>query len=107
MWPERAFFAGHGCAALLALGAALAWPRVGEAAVLVPLGTGRMSETLAWAEAERAPVLGIDTGRARVIARIPSNHSLWRALARGIVPVAARSPGCGTQRKGRKNPWKN
>jgi len=85
----------HGAAALLALAAALVWPRPGQAALLVPVSGGGMATALAWAEAEQADYLTIDPARERVIARVPSNISLMRALGSGIVPVAARGAGPG------------
>ncbi len=107
MRSERALFALHGLALGLALAAALAWPRVGEPALLVPLGADRMARAFAWADGERAEYLAIDPAGGRVIARIPSNHSLMRALANGIVPVAARTPGCAARSNGRTLQWKN
>jgi hypothetical protein len=87
-------FALHGFALLLALVAALAWPRVGEPALLVPLGLGRTDRAYAWADAEHAEYLAIDPSGTRVIARIPSSGSLLSALASGVLPVAARARGC-------------
>ena len=60
---------------MLALVAALVWPRPGQAALRVPLG-------------------GSDT--RSVIARITGNAGLLRALGEGILPLAVRAPGCGT-----------
>lgn len=107
MPPERALFALHGLALTLALLAALAWPRVGEPALLLTPGDAHLGRAFAWAESEEAEYLAIDTRAGRVIARIPSNHSLMRALAHGIVPVAARNAGCAAPSKGSTTPWKS
>lgn len=104
---ERALFALHGFALVLSLAAALAWPRVGEAALLLPLGPGGAAKAFAWADAERAEYLAIDPAGARVIARIPSGDSLLRALASGILPVAARERGCRTPNQESLSQWKN
>jgi hypothetical protein len=104
---ERILFALHGFALVLALTAALAWPRVGEAALLVPLVPGGSAQAYAWADAERAEYLAIDPSGARVIARVPSNDSLLRALASGILPVAAGARGCQTPIEGNLPQWKN
>lgn len=99
MTAERALFVLHGFAMLLALAAALVWPRAGQAALMVPLGRSDLGEVLRWADAEQAPLLAIDPARGRVIARISSNGSVLRALASGLVPVAARAPGCTPKRQ--------
>jgi hypothetical protein len=104
---ERALFALHGFALVLALTTALAWPRVGEAALLVPLAPDGSAQAYAWAEAEGAEFLAIDPAGTRVIARIPSGDSLLSALASGILPVAARPRTCRPPRNGSSASWKN
>jgi hypothetical protein len=96
---ERALFALHGFALVLALAAALVWPRAGQAALLVPMGHSDIGGALRWADAEQAQLLALDSARGRVIARISSNDSVVRALAFGLIPVAARAPGCKPQDK--------
>lgn len=97
MPADRALFALHGLALVLALAAALVWPRAGQAALMVPLGRSDIGSALRWADAEQAQLLALDPARGRVIARISSNESLLHALAFGLVPVAARAPGCKQQ----------
>jgi hypothetical protein len=91
---DRAVIALHTGAMLLALVAALVWPRPGQAALLVPLGPDGLAAALDWADAEGAPLLALDTASGRVIARISTNDSLLRAISSGLVPIAARAPGC-------------
>ncbi|ASJ90834.1 hypothetical protein [Porphyrobacter sp. CACIAM 03H1] len=91
---ERALIGLHAAGVVFALVAALAWPRPGQAALLVPLGTGGLRGVLAWADRTGAPLLALDSASGRVIARISDNRSLLHALSQGIVPVAARAPGC-------------
>jgi hypothetical protein len=96
---DRALIGLHACALLLAFTAALAWPRSGQAALMVPIGHRDVRAALRWADAEQAPLLALDPARGRVIARLSSNDSVLRALASGLVPVAARAPGCQPQAK--------
>lgn len=83
-------------ALVAALVAALVWPRPGQAALLVPLGGSDTRSVIAWAAREEAPLLALDTTRGRVIARITGNAGLLRALGEGILPLAVRAQGCGT-----------
>lgn len=76
---------------MLALVAALVWPRPRQAALL-----SDTRSVIAWAAREEAPLLALDTTRGRVIARITGNAGLLRALGEGILPLAVRAPGCGT-----------
>lgn len=107
MRTEGALLALHGLALPFALATALAWPRVGEPALLLSLGDAPMARAFAWAESEKAEFLAIDGTAGRVIARIPSNDSLLRALAQGIVPVAARAAGCAPSSQERTTSWKS
>jgi hypothetical protein len=100
--PERALFALHGFALMLALTAALAWPRTGEPALLVPFGSARLADALAWADAAQADLLAIQPDRGQLIARVPSHHSLAQALAAGFVPIAVSTPGCAQPVNGRE-----
>ncbi|WP_285711199.1 hypothetical protein [Erythrobacter oryzae] len=95
MRADRALLGLHAAGATLALAAALVWPRPGQAALLVPLGTGDARAPIAWAVQENAPLLALDTSRGRVIARVTDNAGLLRALGQGILPLAVRAPGCG------------
>lgn len=94
MRGERALIALHGAGVMLALTAALLWPRPGQAALLVPLGSADMRSALGWAARQDAALLALDTDSGRVIARITDNRSLLHALRLGILPVAVRAPGC-------------
>lgn len=96
MGVERALLCLHGTGIALALTAALIWPRAGQAALLVPFGSADTRTVLAWAAQENAPLLALDTASGRVVARITDSRSLLRGIAQGIVPLAARAPGCRT-----------
>jgi hypothetical protein len=99
MRADRMLLGVHAAGVTLALTAALVWPRPGQAALLVPLAGGDTRSAIAWAAREDAPLLALDTSRGRIIARITDNASLLRALGEGILPLAARAPGCGTDRR--------
>lgn len=99
MRADRTLLGLHATGAVLALAAALVWPRPGQAALLVPLNGSDARGVIAWAQREDAPLLALDTSRGRVIARITDNAGLLRALGHGILPLAARAPGCGTGRR--------
>jgi hypothetical protein len=99
MRADRTLLGLHAAGAVLALAAALVWPRPGQAALLVPLGTSDPRAPIAWAVREDAPLLALDTSRGRVIARVTDNAALLRALGRGILPLAVRAPGCGAERR--------
>ena len=91
---ERVLVGLHGAAVVLALSAATVWPLPGQAALMVPLGSGDLGTVLRWADRENAPLLALDSASGRVIARIADNHSLLSAIGAGIMPIAARSGGC-------------
>lgn len=94
MRSERVLVGLHGVAVVLALSAATVWPRPGQAALMVPLGTGDLSTVLRWADRERAPLLELDSASGRVIARITDNRGIVSAIGSGIMPVAARAGEC-------------
>lgn len=94
MASDRLIVAFHAAAVALALTAALFWPRAGQAALLVPLGSGGMRSVLQWADHAHAPLLAIDSTTGRVIARIVDNQSLFSAIGAGILPVATQTAGC-------------
>ncbi len=94
MRADRVLLGLHASGVTLALVAALVWPRPGQAALLVPLGGSDARAVIDWASREDARLLALDTSRGRIIARITDNASLLRALSAGILPVAARAPGC-------------
>lgn len=88
MQAERALIALHSGAVMLALVAALIWPRPGQTALLVPLGHNDLGSVLRWAAAADAPLVSLDSASGKVVARVPENRTLIRALAAGIFPVA-------------------
>jgi len=100
MRPVRIMLAGHALALFFALAVALFCPRPGAPALLVPVAAGGIAPAFAWAEREGARFLTIDTARDRAVALVPSHGSLLRALAAGIVPIAADSTGCGDRPDG-------
>lgn len=99
MRADRSLILLHVSGAALALGAALFWPRPGQAALLVPLGRSDLGTALDWADREAAPLLDLDTGSGRVITRVTSNAGLLRAVLAGLLPVAVRAPGCAPRPK--------
>lgn len=108
----------HWLALGFALLVALACPRPGGPALLVPLGAGGMGagveDAIAWAGREDARFLALDTrstngGTARpggIVALVPDHASLLRALAAGLVPIAADTVGCAEPIDGEES-WKN
>jgi hypothetical protein len=90
----------HGATMLLALVAALAWPRAGQAALMVPLSNSRLAAVLDWAEREQAELIELDSASGRVVARVSNNRSLLSALGSGIVPIAMRDQACGSRTTG-------
>ena len=96
---ESALVGLHGTAVILALSAATIWPRPGQTALMVPLGSGNLGTVLSWADHENASLLELDTASGRVIARIADNRSLLRAIGSGILPVAAQADDCQTAAK--------
>lgn len=100
MRSDRVVLALHGSAILLAMVAALVWPRAGQAALLVPLGDQDLARVLRWADREGAELITLDTGSGRVIARVGNHYSLLRAIGAGIIPITADAPGCATNKAG-------
>lgn len=98
MRTERTLIGLHGAAVVLALVASTVWPRAGQAAQLVPLGGDDLSGVLGWAAREGAPLLELDTTGGRVIARIPDDRSLLRALGAGILPLPVNARDCQPRR---------
>lgn len=94
MRRDTGMFALHACAGGFALVAALLWPRAGEAALLVPVGKQDLASLTRFAAREGAPLLELDSASGRVIARLDDRASPLRALAEGIVPLAADARGC-------------
>lgn len=86
----------HAGSMVLALAAALACPRPGQAALLVPLGDNGLRETLHWAASHDAALIAIDSSSGQATIRLPSNHSVFSAFRAGIVPIAARAATCGS-----------
>lgn len=97
---ELALGAVQGLLIASGLGAAIFVPRAGDPAVLVPLGAQPIAKALAYAEAERAPVMTIDTATRRLVVLAPDSAGLIRALARGFVLVAAAKDGCAERQGG-------
>ncbi len=94
MRSERVLVGLHCAAVVLTLSVATVWPRPGQAALMLPLGTGDLGTVLRWADRENARLLALDSASGRVIARIADNHSLLSAIGSGIVPIAVRAGGC-------------
>lgn len=103
MSAERALIGLHGSALMLALAAALVWPRPGQAALMVPLGGQNLGSALDWADREQAELIELDSTSGRIVARISNIGSAWRAITAGIVPIAIRAPGCGSEAEGVKS----
>lgn len=97
MRSDRTMLCLHGGAILLALTAALVWPRAGQAALLVPLGDQDVAQVLRWADRERAELIAFDPDSGRVVARVTNHDSLVRAIGSGILPIATRAVGCTTR----------
>lgn len=95
--PASRFTIGlHASSMALALAAALACPRPGQAALLVPLGDNGLREAVQWAASHDAALIAIDPVNRQATIRLPSNHSLLSALGAGIIPIAARAATCGS-----------
>lgn len=103
MTGERALIGLHGGALILAFAAALVWPRAGQAALIVPLGGQNLRSALHWADTEQAELIELDSTSGRMVARMSDNGSAWRAIAAGIMPIATRAPGCGSEAEGVKS----
>lgn len=86
----------HAGSMALALTAALACPRPGQAALLVPLGSNGLPEAVHWAASHDAALIAIDSVSGQATIRLPSNHSLFSAFRAGIIPIAARAATCGS-----------
>ncbi|QIQ86614.1 hypothetical protein [Erythrobacter sp.] len=106
MRPEKIMLAGHVAALGFAFATALLCPRPGEAALLLPLHGAGPDAALAWAAREEARFLALDTASGRVVALVPDHGSLLRALAAGIIPIAADGTGCAGVKDGETS-WKN
>ena len=85
---------GQGVLAASVLAGAIYAPRSGEPAVLLPLTAQPVAQALAFAEAEGAPLMQIDTASGRLVVLAPETPGLLRALASGFVPVATTQAGC-------------
>lgn len=97
MRSDGALLALHGGAAVFALIAAVAWPRAGEAALLVPVGGQTLPGVLQFAAKHDARLIAIDSAKGRVIARIDDRHSVLAILAAGIVPIGVSTKGCSSE----------
>lgn len=118
MRADRIMLAAHWLALGFALLVAVACPRPGDPALLVPLGAGGMGagveDAIAWAGREDARFLALDTrsaagattGAGGIVALVPDHASLLSALSAGLVPIAADTVGCAGPIDG-EEPWKN
>jgi len=79
---------------LLASGAAIAWPRAGETALIIPLGANDQRDVLRWAENADARLLALNAESGRIVVHVPSNYSMLTALGSGFLPITARERGC-------------
>ncbi len=79
---------------MIALGTALVWPRVGQAAEVMPLGDKGLSDVLRWVDDMDAEIIELDSASGRIEVRVSSNFSLLTALGSGILLNAAPKSGC-------------
>lgn len=82
-----------------AVGLAVFGPQPGRASQLVPIiGTAgpqaSARQSARWAASEDAQLLAFDRDRGRATVIAPSATSLMRALAYGLIPIAADIPSC-------------
>jgi hypothetical protein len=97
MRSDRLMLGLHSAGVLLALTAAMVWPRAGQAALLVPLGDQNVAQVLRWADREQAELIALDPASGRVVARVSNHRSLLRAISSGIMPIATRTADCTTR----------
>lgn len=107
MRPEHALIGLHLCTLVAVLAIAVFAPRPGAPALLVSAQGDGFARALAWSENERAPLVRLDPASGEVIALIPNNYSLLRALGAGIVPIAADAAGCFDNSTEGTVPWKS
>lgn len=91
---DLAFGLGQGALVGLTLLMAVYGPRSGQPAALIPLGAQELNRAFAFAEAERAPLMQVDTNTGRLIIIAPSSGSLLRAVMNGFLPISAGPVGC-------------
>lgn len=94
MRVDAALLSLQAAAIVLAMGAALVWPRAGQVALMVPLGTNDLRDVVRWADRENTELIAMDSTSGRILVRVPSNRSLLMALGSGLLPMAARAGGC-------------
>lgn len=105
MRPERTL-AGQFALALhalilgLSLFIAVFWPRPNTPALMIPVGMAGPDSIYSWARNERARFLEMDPAASRIIVMIPSNYSILKALARGVIPVSTDAASCAQEREG-------
>jgi hypothetical protein len=92
--PNCALGTGQGVLIASVLAAAIYAPRSGEPAVLLPLAAQPVGQALAFAEAEGAPLMQINTATGQLVVLAPDTPGLLRALASGFVLVATTQAGC-------------
>ncbi|NCP14089.1 MAG: hypothetical protein GW858_08005 [Sphingomonadales bacterium] len=97
MRSDVALLTLQGGAAAFALIAAVAWPRAGEAALLMPVGGQELPSVLNFAASHDVRLIAIDSAKGRVIARIDDRHSIFASLAAGIVPIGVSTKGCSSE----------
>lgn len=88
-------FGAQGTILSAVLGLALFSPRAGEPALLIPLTGQTVAQTLAFAEAQGAPLLTLDTTTGRLTVRPPATDTFMRAMAHGYLPIDAAASDCG------------
>ncbi len=79
---------------LLTLCAAIAWPRAGQAALLLPLEPSRSSEALRWLTANDATLLGPARIGSGLVLRLGHNETAFAALKRGWLLIAVPEAAC-------------
>ncbi len=67
---------------------AMAWPRSGQAALLLPLRQSSPAEALGWLKAHNAAILGPASGGRGMVIRLTQDDTPFAALTRGWLLIA-------------------
>lgn len=79
---------------LLTLLAAIAWPRAGQAALLLPLKQSWSGQALAWLQANDAAVLGQARVGSGMVLRLARDDTAFAALKQGWLLIAVPEAAC-------------